>query len=113
MNDQKRPEGGPPPSPKNARFLDLEPTQMLKGEADQVVRKAFHALLEEAAKARLKERWGDRIEGLARLAVDQFLNELDSSLGVEAILERQARASQATESELADLFRGAARREPG
>lgn len=113
MHDQQRPEGGPPPSPKNARFLDLEPTQMLKGEADQVVKRAFHSLLEEAAKARLKERWGDRIEGLARLAVDQFLNELDSSLGVEAILERQARASQATESELADLFRGSAKREPG
>lgn len=113
MNDSKRPASGPPPSPKNARFLDLEPTQMLKGEADKVVPAAFRSLLEEAAKARLKERWGDRIEGLARLAVDQFLNELDSSLGVEAILERQARASQATESELADLFRAAARREPG
>ena len=87
--------------------------QRLKGQADQVVRSAFQSLLEEAAKERLRERWGARIEGLARLAVDQFLNELDSSLGVEAILERQARASQTTESELADLFRGAARREPG
>ena len=111
MNDTKRPEGGPPPSPKNARFLDLEPTQMLKGEADQAARRALRALLEESAKARLRERWGDRIDGLARLAVDQYLNELDSSLGVEAILERQARASQATASELADLFRDGGRHE--
>lgn len=111
MNDQERKEGGPPPSPKNARFLDLEPTQLLKGEADRAARSAFRALLEEAAKARLRERWGERIDGLARLAVDQYLNELDSSLGVEAILERQARATQATSSELADLFRGSTRRE--
>ena len=104
MNDKDRPQGGPP-SPKNARFLDLEPTQLLKGEAEAAARRAFRTLLEEAAKERLRERWGDRIDGLARLAVDQYLSELDSSLSVEAILDRQTRATQAAESELADLFR--------
>jgi hypothetical protein len=110
MTDEQRREG-PPPSPQKARFLDLEPTQMLKGEADVAARRALRSLLEDAAKARLQERWGERIDGLARLAVDHYLSELDSSLGVEAILDRQARATQSVESELADLFRADAQRE--
>ncbi|MCA9578720.1 MAG: hypothetical protein R3B40_15425 [Polyangiales bacterium] len=111
MTDDKCHDRGPTPSPQNARFLDLEPSQMLKGEADHAARRAFRSLLEEAAKERLRERWGERIDGLARLAVDQYLSELDSSLGVEAILERQARATQTHASELADLFRAGVQRE--
>ena len=96
--------GGRDRGPAKARFLDLEPSLMLAGAAEKASRKALEELLVDAAKARLRERWGDRIDGLAAAAVDKYLSEMESSLDVERVLARQARASREHEAAVARLF---------
>jgi hypothetical protein len=71
------------------RFLQLEMSQVLYGEAEGVTKQAFRELLVEAAKARLRERFGDKITGLAQLAVDELLEDVRYSLDIEARIQER------------------------
>jgi hypothetical protein len=77
-------ERGPGP---DTRFLQLEMSQVLYSEAEAVARPAFRDLLLEAAKDRLRERFGDEIRALARLAVDDLLKGMEASFEIEARLQ--------------------------
>jgi len=77
--DAPRGDGGGP----DTRFLQLELSQVMYGEAESVVRPAFRELLLEAAKERLRERFGDRIARLAQLAVDEEVRGFEASLEIE------------------------------
>jgi hypothetical protein len=68
----------------DTRFLDLEISKVMYDEAEGVTREAFRDLLKEAAKARLREVWGDRIDALARTAVDELVEDVETNLGIEA-----------------------------
>ena len=88
----------------DSRFLQLEISQLMYAEAEAAVRPAVRELLLEAAKERLRERFGDRITQLARLAVDEELRGMQASLDVEArIREHQEQRRQPPE-QLRDLF---------
>lgn len=79
----------------DTRFLQLEMSQVLYGEAEGVTKQAFRELLLEAAKAHLQERFGATITRLAQLATDELLADIEASLDVEAQIQRR-RESQGT-----------------
>ena len=80
-----RDRGGPR---SDTRFLQLEMSQLLYSEAEAVTRPAFRELLLEAAKDRLRERFGEEITALANLAVDEALNDMQASFDVEARIQQ-------------------------
>src|SRR5436190_1711006 len=69
----ERDRGGPG---SDTRFLQLEMSQVLYAEAEAVAKPALRDLLLEAAKDRLRQRFGDEIAALANLAVDELLNDM-------------------------------------
>ena len=77
-------EGGPG---ADTRFLQLEQSELLYAEAEAVVRPAFRELLREAAKDRLRERFGEEITALAQLAVDELLKDVQASFEIEAQIQ--------------------------
>lgn len=91
--------GGP-----DTNFLQLEMSQVLYGEAQSVTRRAFRELLVEAAKARWRERFGDEIAGLAELAVDELMNDVLSSLDIEARIQGRQQERGRTQDRVRDLF---------
>ncbi|MGB1276052.1 MAG: hypothetical protein ACPG77_09905 [Nannocystaceae bacterium] len=81
----KKSRGGPD-------FLDLELSKVLMSEASGVTREAFRDLLKDAAKARFQERYGDQIQALANLAVDELLADMATNLAIESqIADREQR----------------------
>ena len=105
-------DGGGPGS--DTRFLQLEMSQVLYAEAEAVARPAFRDLLHEAAKERLRERFGEEITALANLAIDEMLNEMQASFEIEARIqqygdERRQPFERLQEIVAARRARGAAR----
>lgn len=93
-------------SAPGTEFLHLEIQEVLKTDAQKATGAAFSELLKEAAKAQLKERWGDKIEGLAAIAVDQLVSELEANLRIGEHIQGQNTQRQQTRSKLAELFSG-------
>jgi len=85
--DRARNEGGERGPGPDTRFLQLEMSQVLYSEAEAVVRPAFRYLLEEAARDQLRERMGDEITALARLAVDDLLKGMKASFEIESRIQ--------------------------
>ena len=98
--DRSEQRGGGP----DTRFLQLEMSQVLYAEAESVTKQAFRELLVEAAKARWRECFGDKIAGLAELAVDELMNDVRSSLEIEAHIEAHNRDRSHTKERLRDIF---------
>ena len=96
----ERPEGRGP----DTRFLQLEMSQVLYGEAEALTKRAFRELLLESAKERFHERFGDEIAGLAQLAVDEFMEDVLYSLDVEAQIERRSRERSDARERLRNIF---------
>jgi hypothetical protein len=104
----ERGRGGPGP---DTRFLQLELSQVLYAEAEAVTRPAFRDLLLEAAKDRLRERFGKEITALARLAVDELLDGAQASFEIEARVQEYNEERHRPNERLRELF--AARRSRG
>jgi hypothetical protein len=104
----ERGRGGPGP---DTRFLQLELSQVLYTEAEAVARPAFRDLLLEAAKDRLRERFGKEITALAQLAVDELLNDAQASFEIEARVQQYSEERRQPSERLRELF--AARRSRG
>lgn len=85
----------------DTRFLDLEISKVIYGEAEGVTREAFRDLLKDAAKERMRERYGDRIDALAQLVVDELLDDLEANLAVEDLIAQRAERSK----EVAEMTR--------
>lgn len=98
--------GGDRGAGPDTRFLQLEMSRVLYGEAEGVTRTAFRELLTEAAKGRLRERFGDEIQGLAELAVDELLADVRASLQVEAGIQSRQRDAAAVRDRLRRIFGG-------
>lgn len=88
----------------DTRFLQLEMSQVLYAEAESVTRDALRALLLEAAKARLRERFGNRIAGLAELAADELMADIVASLNIEARIDHRRREGGRLRERLSDIF---------
>jgi hypothetical protein len=97
--EQGRGGGGP-----DTRFLQLELSQVMYTEAEEVTRPAFRALLMEAAKDRLRERFGKEITALARLAVDDLLDGAQASLEIEARIQQYGDERRQPNERLRELF---------
>ena len=94
-------ERGPGP---DTRFLQLEMSQVLYSEAEAVARPAFRDLLLEAAKDRLRERFGDEITALARLAVDDLLQGMQASFEIESRVQQHGDDERQPNAQLRELF---------
>ena len=94
--------GGPP----DTRFLQLEISDVLYGEAEAIARPAFRAALLDAAKERLRERFGKEITALANLAVDDLLDGAFVSLEIEGRIKAQRETSERTRERLRGIFAG-------
>ena len=92
----------------DTRFLQLELSQVMYAEAEAVARPAFRELLREAAKDRLRERFGEEITALAQLAVDEMLNGVEASFEVEARIHDFSEERRSPKERLREVF--AARR---
>jgi hypothetical protein len=90
--------------------MQLEMSQVLYAEAESVTKQAFRELLVEAAKVRFRERFGDEINGLAQLAVDELMHDVRSSLDIEACIQERNDDRGRTKDRLRDIF---AQRESG
>jgi hypothetical protein len=91
--------GGP-----DTDFLDLELSKVMYSEAEAATRAAFRELLEESAKRRLQERWGDRIDALAKLAVDQLIADAEVNLEIEVKIGERNRARRGVEEQLGEIL---------
>jgi hypothetical protein len=80
-------------------------SQVLYAEAECITKQAFRELLVEAAKDRWRERFGDKITGLAQLAVDELLQDVVSSLEIEARINERSQARDRVKDRLHDIFR--------
>lgn len=88
----------------DTRFLDLELSKVLFDEAESITRKAFRELLEEAAKQHLRERWGERIQALAVLAVDELIADAEANLEIEARIAARNQARENLEDRVAAIL---------
>ena len=108
---QPRSDGGGPgrggPG-ADTRFLQLELSQVMYAEAEAVARPAFRDLLLEAAKDRLRERFGEEITALAQLAVDELLKDVQASFEIEAQIQGYNEERRPPRERLREVF--AARR---
>jgi hypothetical protein len=93
---------------EDTRFLQLEMSQVLYAEAEGVTKQAFRELLLEAAKAHLRDRFGETITRLAQLATGELLSDIEASLDVEEQIQRR-RESQGSPT---DRLREALARKP-
>lgn len=98
--DGRQREGGPP----GTDFLDLEISQVMYGEASGVAREAFRELLKDAVKARIKERFGAKIDALAKLAADELLDEVETNLSIEALINKRKETRRGREDALRRVF---------
>ena len=102
--DEQR-HGGPGRDGRpDTRFLQLEMSQVLYSEAEAVARPAFRELLLEAAKLRIRERWGDRITALAELVVDELLDGALASLEIEGRIQERSNEGNRTQARLREIF---------
>jgi hypothetical protein len=97
----REPRGG---QGADTRFLQLEMSKLMYAEAEGSTKQAFRELLVEAAKARLRERFGDTITDLARLATDELLADMESSLEVEASIQRRHESQGSPSDRLRAVF---------
>lgn len=108
-NDGDRgPGGGGRGGAPNTEFLDLEITKVLYGEASGLVRAAARELLQEAIKARLRERLGDRLDAIARLAADELVLDVEANLEIEARIVARQEARASIDERVREAFAGKA-----
>ena len=93
--------GGPDTS-----FLDFELHKVMYDEAEAIVREAYRELVKDAAKRRMQEVWGARIEALATLAVDEAMADADANLEIQALIESRNDAKRKLEQQVQAIIGG-------
>ena len=95
------PDGGPG---SDTQFLQLEMSRVLYAEAQGVTKQAVRELLLEAAKAHLRERFGETITRLGQLATDELLTDIEASLEIEERIHHRRESSGGTEDRLREAL---------
>jgi len=93
--------GGP-----DTGFLDFELHKVMYDEAEAIVREAYRELVKDAAKRRMQEVWGARIEALATLAVDEAMADADANLKIQALIESRNDAKRKLEQQVQAIIGG-------
>jgi hypothetical protein len=118
MDDRRRddqPDRGPSDGPEgrcgpgggpgsDTQFLQLEMSRVLYAEAQGVTKQAVRELLLEAAKAHLRERFGETITRLGQLATDELLTDIEASLEIEERIQRRRESSGGTEDRVREAL---------
>ena len=102
-NDER---GGGESGPAAANFLDLEISKVLFSEAEGITRAAFKELLKDAAKERLRERFGERIRTIAHLAVDELMEDVLANLTIEAKIRERNEKRRDLEGRVRSILGG-------
>ena len=90
----------------DSEFLDLEISKVLYGEAEDVTREALRDLLKDAAKELLRERFGDRIDALAGLAIDELLADVEANIAIEGRIAERAEAREGLDKRARKIVHG-------
>jgi len=80
-------------------------SQLLYAEAQSLTKQAFREVILEAAKARFRDRFGDKIRGLAELAVDELLGDVTASLEIETHIREHGSDRGRAKERLREIFR--------
>jgi hypothetical protein len=96
----EEPRRGPPDS----EFLDLEISKIAYGEASRLTRAAASEIIKEAIVARLKERLGDKLAAIGRIAADELADDLEANLAIEARIAARRDEREATERRVRDVL---------
>lgn len=102
--DERRRDGGHDRherGPRGTEFLDLEITKVLYAEADGLARDAARGLIREAIAQRLRERLGDQLAQIGRIAGDALADDIEANLAIEAVIANR----QESRSSIADRVR--------
>jgi len=102
--DERREDRRRDTGPAGTDFLDLEISQVLYGEAAGVAREAFRELLKDAVKARLAQRFGAKIDALAKLAADELLDDVETNLSIEALINDRKQSRRGREEAIRRIF---------
>ena len=97
--------GGERRGPPDTSFLNLEMSKVMYAEAQEMALDAGREIMREAIKARLRERLGEQIEALARLAADELADDILANLDIEGRIDDRRRARQGLDARLIDALR--------
>lgn len=111
--DERGPDDRPGDGPDSGggpdtRFLDFEIPEVLYHEAESLTRDAVRELLLEAAIERVRERMGDKLEALARLAVDELMTDVEASLDIASRIEQRNEARGRSQERVREILGGGA-----
>ena len=87
-------------------------SRVIYGEAESLAREAAQSILRSAIEARLRERLGDKLEALGRLAADDLVADLEANLAVEATIDARREARGSADARVRDIMRGRAAAAP-
>jgi hypothetical protein len=99
--------------PEGTEFLDLEMSKVIHGEAGSLAREAARSILRSAIEARLRERLGDKLEALGRLAADDLVADLEANLAIEATIASRREARSSADARVRDIMHAPAAPAPG
>lgn len=105
--DHRGGPGGDRGGPPGTSFLHLEMSRVLYSDATELAKDACRSIMRDAIAARLRERLGDRLEAIARLAADDLADDVLANLDIEARVGERRRAHGDLAARLADALRGA------
>lgn len=102
QDGDRRPDRGAP----GTHFLDLELSQVLYSQAEGAAREAIQDILKSAARERLVERLGPRLERIAQVAADALVDEIQANLGIEGLIEEQKTRQRELPGRIRDAIAG-------
>lgn len=104
--DQRQRDGGDRAGAPDTEFLDLEISKVLFGRAQSMARSVAEEIIRDAIKARMKERFGARLEAIGRLAADELVLDIEANLDIEARIAARREARRAVDGEIGAAIRG-------
>jgi hypothetical protein len=97
---------------RGTEFLDLEISKVLYAEAASLTKAAARELLHDAIKARLRERIGDRLDAIARVAADELVVDIEANLAIEARIAARREAQSSLDERVRDAVTSALAKKP-
>ncbi len=87
---------------RGQRWLALELSKVIQGDAERLAHVAAEEILEDAIKARLRERLGPQLEAIGRLVADQLADDVEANLDIEARIAARREARRLLDGRIAE-----------
>jgi hypothetical protein len=98
--------GGGGGGPNGTDFLDLEISQVLYSEAEKLTRDVVGDILRDAIELRLRERLGDKLGAIGRLAADALADDVEANLAIEQRIQQHRDHRRSAEGQLREILFG-------